>query len=76
LNEWGKDEDFKEVTERYCLGGVQALIWCCVVESGGEKPTGMWCVHHMVRVDPVYSLTTVKYNALIFLQFNTTYPVI
>ena len=32
--------------------------------------------HHMARVDAIYSLTTLKYNALIFLQFDTTYPVI
>ena len=32
--------------------------------------------HHMARVDPIDILTTIKYNALIYLQFDTTYPVI
>ena len=36
----------------------------------------MWFVHHMAKVGPIYNLTTIEYNALIFLQFDTTYPVI
>jgi hypothetical protein len=44
--------------------------------EGWGKTHGMWFVHHMAKVGPIYNLTTIEYNALIFLQFNTTYPVI
>ena len=41
----------------------------------GIKPTVYGFSPHG-RVDAIYSLTTIKYNALFFLQFDTTYPVI
>ena len=35
------------------------------IEGWGETH-GMWVSPHMARVDPIYSLTTIKYNALIY----------